>query len=216
MEAIAFTQKIPASPSETSRRRSFLRDDFPVIERASIVFVLCAIISAILIAGSQFLLDSQLEAVQHFQAHARKTKELFDQVTIEKNEIQTFQPKYGQLLNQGFIGPEKRLDWIESIQSIQKTADLMPINYEIAEQQSFQLDPSIDAGSLALHGSKMTVKINLLHEMDLINFLDGLKAHQVIDLQNCFIKRLAVTDTVNVTPRLSAECTLYWITLDKK
>jgi len=130
--------------------------------------------------------------------------------------MQDFQPKYLQLIDHGFVGPEQRLSWVENIQRIQSAAELLPISYAIAEQQKIQLDSARDTGSLELRGSKMELKMRLLHEMDLLVFLDKLKSGQYFDLQSCSIKRLQDYNPYKLDELLDAECTLYWITLDKR
>lgn len=215
----ASTDKNKAAAKGASKEAAgfvaFLRNDFPTIRNASIVFLLCLAIGAGLIISSQTLLASKQDAIVQGQAVKNQAREKYNQVNNEKREIQDFQPKYVQLTAQGFVGTEQRLDWIEQIQRIQKQALLQPINYEIAQQHPFQVDPAIDMGTLELRGSKMVVKMNLLHELDLFNFLDGLNSNQAYDLQNCTLKRLADSGSTKLTPLLSAECSLYWITIGK-
>ncbi len=198
-----------------ARQYSFLRDEFPMIRRATLTFILCAIIGTALIFSTQYMLDKQVEIFNRAQALQNSTREQYRQAENEKREILDNQPKYLPLTTQHFIGPELRLDWIESIQAIQKAATLQPLDYEIAPQQLFVVDPAIDMAGLELRGSKMTVKMNLLHEMELFRFLDGLQARQLYDLQSCHLKRNENGDSTRITPMLYAECSLIWITMGK-
>jgi hypothetical protein len=222
VETLIMAQKPPppkgnqASGKEAPRVRSFLLDDFPFIRRACIVFFVCVAIGAALVIGSGFLLEKQLDAKSRAQPLDNEAREKYSQAENEKREIHDFQPKYMELIAKGFIGEEKRLDWMESINRIQQQRALLPINYEISAQQVFPADPSMETGVMELHGSKMLVKMNLLHEMDLLNFLNDLKTKQAYSLHDCSIKRLKVNPLDQLAPRLYAECTLYWITLGKR
>ncbi|MET3120451.1 hypothetical protein AAKU67_000029 [Oxalobacteraceae bacterium GrIS 2.11] len=203
----------PAKAAGAPHQRSFMRDDFPVIRRACIAFVLSLAIGAGAVLGSQSVLESQLEAVAKAQSEENQMRDKRMQAENEQRDMQDFQPKYMQLTAQGFVGTEKRLDWIESIQSIQKKSHLQPISYEIGEQQLFQVDPAVDTGTLELRGSRMLVKMDLMHEADLLLFLDRLNAGQAYDLQKCVIKRLGMPDPLKLAPLLNAECELLWITI---
>jgi hypothetical protein len=205
-----------AGDKEPPRVHSFMRDDFPAIRKATVIFLLCIVIGAALVTGSQYLLDNQLEAVAQAQAQDNKSRDTLRQAENERDDMRDFQPKFMQLAARGFVGTEKRLDWMESILAIQKNARLQPINYEISEQQIFQVDPSIAMGALELRGSKMLVKMNLLHEVDLLVFLDELKKGQLYDLQNCTITRLPEPAPGKLAPLLSAECALYWVTIGQQ
>jgi hypothetical protein len=196
--------------------RSFLRDDFPTIRRASLIFLSTVVLGAGLVFATQFLLDQQDAAVSNAQIQQNKTREMYLQAENELSEIHEFQPKYKQLVAQGFVGPERRLDWIESIRAVQKKATLEPINYEIAAQTVYQVDPQIDTGTLELRGSQMHLKMELIHEMDLINLLDGIKRNQIVDLQSCVIKRLPVQEDAELPTLLEGECNLVWLTMGKR
>jgi hypothetical protein len=206
-----------AAAKDAPRKRSFLRDDFPAIRRASITFLISILVGAAFVFGSAYLLQNRLEANAQAQPLDNQAREKYTRAENEMREIQDFQPIYIQLMAKGVIGEEKRLDWMEEIKHIQEQRTLLPINYEISAQQPFQVDPTFDTGMLELRGSKMLVKMNLWHEMDLLNFLDDLRAKQFYSLHACEIKRSGTSgNDRKLTPRLSAECTLYWITLGQR
>lgn len=207
--------KNKASTQETLHKWSFFRDEFPVIRKASIVFFTCFLIGLAMVSSSQLFLKNQVTAMQEAQSQEIKSQEKYRIAIDEKREIKDYQAQYNQLASKGFVGLEKRLDLIESIDSIQKDAALLPVNYEISEERLFQVDPSIGMETFELRGSKVVVKMNLLHELDLMHFLDNLRASHVVGLQNCHITRLTNTIPGRLTPRLHAECTLYWITISK-
>lgn len=205
-----------AKEKDAPRARSFMRDDFPFIRKASLTLLACIVLGAGLVVGSEYFLERQ----QTIKATAKplddQAREKYMQAENERREIHDFQRKYMQLFKKGFIGDEKRLDWIEGIKHIQEQRALLSIHYEISAQQAFQEDPTMETGALELRGSKMQVKMNLLHEMDLLNFLGDLKSIQAYSLQDCNIKRVKLNVQEKLSPRLYAECSLYWITLGKR
>jgi hypothetical protein len=203
-------------PKEVPRARSFLRDDFPFIRNASITLLVCILIAAALVSGSEYMFKKEIQAKAAVQPIYDQAREKYLRAENEKREIHDFQPKYKQLIAKGFIGEEKRLDWMEGIKRIQAERALPPIEYEISAQQPFQEDPTLETGALELRASKMAVKMSLLHEVDLLDFLDDLKSTQAYALHDCNIKRARFNIQDKLASRLYAECSLYWITLGRR
>ncbi|MBS0307733.1 MAG: hypothetical protein JSS58_02065 [Proteobacteria bacterium] len=202
---------------DAPQQRSFKRDDFPYIRKASIILAACLAISILTVSGSTYFLANQKKAKDAEQALNTQTNEKTTEAEHQKRDIHDFQPKYVQLVKRGFVGEERRLEWVESIKKIQETRKLLPIDYEISPQQSFQLDPAmpLQLGDLELHGSKMHITIQLLHEMDLLNFFRDLKTMQIYALNNCAITPPSAPTNDALSPSLTAECSLYWITVGK-
>lgn len=214
------TSPSPIAKSTTAALRSgapardFWQDDFPYIRKASITLGICLAIGGALAGASAWLLAHQKAALNQAQALHSQAQAQLTQAETEKREIRDFQPKYNQLLARGFIGEEKRLDWIERIQRIQQQRLLLPIAYQISPQQPFALDGIVPTGELELRGSTMQVTMDLLHEMDLINFLRDLRPHEPYVLTECTIRPAQSSQTPNtLTPSLSAACTIAWLTL---
>jgi hypothetical protein len=111
------------------------------------------------------------------------------------------------------VGPENRLAMVESIQAIQKTYGILPITFTLLPQQAVAVDPALLEPPLALNASGMQLRMELLHEMDLINFFRDLKARGFFTVRECKIVSLGEVPAESETARLSAECTLYWLSV---
>jgi hypothetical protein len=196
--------------------RSFMHNDFPFIRRASVILLCCIAAGAVIVGSSTFFLKQQIAAKDAAQPLENQTREKLHQAEIEKQEIYEYQPKYKQLIGKGFVGDEKRLDWMENIKHIQERHRLPPITYEISSQQAFVMDSTIDTGTLELHGSRIRIKMHLLHELDFLNFINDLKIVHSYSLNNCNIKRTNVNLEDKREPRLYTECELFWITLGRR
>lgn len=134
-------------------------------------------------------------------------------VDNEKRDIRNFQPRYVELLARGLIGDEKRLEWVDAIRQAQEQHKLPPLSYEIEPQQTVRVESALDLGDYELHGSRMRLHMDLLHEMDLFNFFDDLRQRSFVAVQDCSIRRLGVAAGALGAPTLGADCTLNWITL---
>jgi hypothetical protein len=133
----------------------------------------------------------------------------------EKEEIRQYQPQFVELRRRGLVGPERRLDWVEAIRQIQEQRRLLPLSYEIEVQQPYRLETTLPTGDYALLGSRMVLHMDLLHELDLLNFLADLRLTGTFAVQDCVIRRAAGAAPVAgvLAPTLNADCTLNWLTL---
>ncbi|WP_051293743.1 hypothetical protein [Pseudoduganella violaceinigra] len=133
----------------------------------------------------------------------------------EKEEIRLYQPQFIELRRRGLVGPERRLDWVEAIRQIQEQRRLLPLTYEIEVQQPYKLETALPTGDYAMLGSRMALHMDLLHELDLLNFLADLRQAGTFAVQDCVIRRSAGAAPAPgaPAPTLNADCTLNWLTL---
>nr|WP_315398952.1 hypothetical protein [uncultured Duganella sp.] len=134
-------------------------------------------------------------------------------VDNEKRDIRDFQQRYIELRQRGLIGEERRLEWVDAIRETQERRKLLPLSYEVDPQQPVRLESALDLGDYQLQGSRMRLHMDLLHEMDLFDFLADLHDRGFFAVQDCSIKRLAAAAGAPGGPTLGADCTLNWITM---
>lgn len=144
---------------------------------------------------------SEREAALRQRLHAREEAE-----TIRAN-IATFH----NLQTRGVLGQERRLDWVERLNAIRDARRLPSLRYELAPQ----IHGSSDAAASGIMISPMKATFGLLHEQDLIGFLDDLQTTvpAIVRTRHCHIARSNPSDTTTNGALLSAECDLDWITL---
>ncbi|BAN34415.1 hypothetical protein SCD_n00568 [Sulfuricella denitrificans skB26] len=196
-------------------KRSFIKDDFPLIRKALIVLIASLLLSTALVIAGRTILAKQQDDMAQTQGQRNDANNKRRQAENDKQEIQDYQPKFVSLRERGFVGEERRLDWIEHIQHIRESRKLLPITYEISAQQVFQVGQEVPIGDLELRGSKMTFQMKLLHEGDLLNFLDDLKHKGFYTAQECLVKRAGLEPESAYLP-LIAECSIYWLTLGEQ
>lgn len=135
----------------------------------------------------------------------------------EEQELRATAARFRELEQRGIIGDERRLDWVEQIRRIRDHRKLFDLQYEIAPQKP--LDAAAAAGSYRFMASPMRLTLQLLHEGDLLGFLDDLAAQAPAHLrtQRCAVDRLPPPPTppAGTSPQLRAECDLDWITIRK-
>jgi len=135
---------------------------------------------------------------------------------LEKETIIQYLPKYNELLASGFIGEERRIEWIETLRQIHAQHKLFSIDYSIGLQERYKPSFLPNLGNFRLNRSVMSLKLDMLHEGDLLALLDGLHEQTTpFIVRDCEIKRPigAVVNTKNITSNMQANCEIDWLTL---
>lgn len=191
--------------------------DIGLVRPAALMFA-AALAGAVAVVGIShwFSANEQASTLQARQDRDNAARQIAD-VETQKLDLQRYRDRFAQLQALGLTGEERRLDWVVAIKQIQQARKLLGISYEIEPQQVFRLDGAVDTGDYQLRGSKMTLHMDLLHEMDLLTFLDDLKRRGFFTVQHCAVKRGGMTaDTSQGQgPGLIADCTLVWLSLAK-
>lgn len=194
---------------------TFLKDGLPLI-RNTLTFLALSIALGGTVGGASRVLMLKLQtSMNAAQAQRNDARNKLLQAEKEKNEIQAYQPRYLALRERGFLGEERRLDWMEYIRQIRENRKLLPVGYEISARQAFQDNPAV-AGNLELRGSRIRLRMGLLHELDLFNFLDDLSEKGFYTAQECTVKRTSTATEDPQSPKLDAECILYWLTIGER
>jgi hypothetical protein len=188
------------------------RDDFkhlqvPIIVAAALVLVGAATVAAMYKWTAQVKLQSVSAQMARNEADGRLAR-----ATEEEREIRLNILQYRRLAERGIIGEEQRLDWIERLATIKASRRLFDIHYDIAQQR--KLDSTPTAGPVVMV-SKMDLKVPLLHEGDLFNLLNDLRAtpRGYFQVKKCGIARSAAVDRKVLAPTLTATCELDFFTI---
>jgi hypothetical protein len=127
-----------------------------------------------------------------------------------------------ELRTSGVIGQEERLDWVEQISRIKARRRLLDVQYELSPQHPVD-DALLPGGPLAgeheFMSSTMSLRMTLLHEDDLLGFLDELRraVHAHLLVRECVIDRSAPPPGApGLAGQLRSACTIEWITLRER
>ncbi|MCX7180033.1 MAG: hypothetical protein NTX56_15145, partial [Proteobacteria bacterium] len=98
-----------------------------------------------------------------------KRTEIQGKLANARNEEQELREKFARYENieaRGYIGGERRLDWVEQIRKIKTTRKLLDVQYELTPQQLMESNSS----GYDFMISTMRLQMQLLHEEDLLVF----------------------------------------------
>lgn len=155
-------------------------------------------------------------ALQTQQNLLNQARQKYQSSGLEKETITQYLPIYNDLLASGFIGEERRIEWIENLRQIHAQYRLFSIDYSIGLQENYKPSFLSNLGSFKLNRSVMKLNLDMLHEGDLLALLDGLQEQTTpFIVRDCEITRPigAVMNTRNMTANLKAACEIDWLTL---
>ena len=180
--------------------------------RAPLMFFLIAVLISLIwwVGTWQYAraLENEQNAAQRSLGAARAQLE---NARTHRKYFGENQAMYGELKNKGLFDQQKRLDWIELVTQLRDRHQIFSVDYSIAAQKSFT-----DAvANLPVLASKIDLKISLLHEQDLLNFLAEFqqRAPGIFLLDACRLHRDADAANATAIPNIDANCTMQWITL---
>jgi len=136
--------------------------------------------------------------------------------TEEEREIKANLQQYQALAARGIIGEEKRLDWVDTITAIKNERRLFNIGYSIEPQRELDYPGFGAGGGVNFVASRVKMEIQLLHEEDLLNFIDDLnkRGKSYLSARSCVVQRAdRGSGGTTLAPRLQADCVFDLITI---
>ena len=184
---------------------------FPIIGLGAALILVGVLVSF----ADQYRLKNET-ALQTQQNSLNQARQKYQSSGLEKETIIQYLPVYNQLLASGFIGEEHRIEWIETLRQIHAQHKLFSIDYSIGLQENYKPRFLPNLGNFTLHRSIMSLKLDMLHEGDLLALLDGLHEQTTPNMvRDCEIKRPinAVVNIKTIAANMQANCEIDWLTL---
>jgi hypothetical protein len=175
-----------------------------------VVVVVC------IVFAQQYKADQE-QALLTQQNQLNAARQRYQSSGLEKEIITEFLPQYQALINKGFVGEERRIEWVERLREQHKNHKLFGIKYSIKQQEKYTHAFATNLGGFTLSRSIMQFELDMLHEGDLLQLtesLSGANAAALI-LRDCEITRLNEGGALSaqLTANLHAQCELDWLTL---
>ena len=144
-------------------------------------------------------------------------RQRFQSSGMEKDTIIRYLPQYQALISKGFIGEERRIEWVDELRAQHQLHKLFGIKYSISQQEVFKPTFAPNLGGFTMHRSVMKINLDMLHEGDILQLTESLSAKNTSPfiLRDCEITRLGSSGNLSsqLVANLHAQCELDWITL---
>jgi hypothetical protein len=191
--------------------------DFASMRLPMAVLVAVLVASVLLIKSSSIQHATAVAQLRSQDKALKEARERHERSGLERQAIQEYLPGYRSLQQEGLVGEEQRIEWIESLRAANKQAGLFGVAYQIEARKPFSLAGLDSVAAQYVHQTPMKLSFGVVHEGDLMRFLEtlGTQKSGLFLIKRCAISRLARND--NPGPRqanLNAECDLAWLTID--
>lgn len=193
--------------------------DFKRLQWAIAMLVIMAAAGGGALWSTQQLKKSSEKAFKEAVAARADIQTRLARARDEQAELRDKIGRFEALKARGYIGPERRLDWIEAIARIKAARRISKLDFDFAPQRPVEaglLPGGAAAGGFQIMASRMQLQVHLLHEGELLVLLQDIRnaVQALIQVRSCSIDRIAPgAATRGSNAQLKAECTLEWITL---
>ena len=191
--------------------------DWLKLQTPLVMLGLVLMLIALMLAFAQNYNTAQEQLLQSQQNLLNAARQRYQSSGMEKETIKEYLPQYQALINKGFVGEERRIEWVEALREQHKSNKLFGIKYSISQQQEYKPSFAPSAGGFMLHRSIMKLDLDMLHEGDILKLTESLSAENTAPfmLRDCEITRLNAGGALSnqLIANLHAQCELDWLTM---
>lgn len=193
------------------------KHDWQKLQKPLLALVAAGIVVIPLFGFSQYYSMQQEQALQSQQNLLNAARQRYQSSGAEKEMITEYLPKYQALIAKGFVGEERRIEWVENLREQHKNNKLFGIKYSISHQEKYAPAFLANLGGFTLNRSVMKLELDMLHEGDLLQLTEALSSKNSAPyiLRDCAITRLNSGGALSnqLVANLHAQCELDWLTL---
>mgnify|MGYP001813132836 CR=1 FL=1 len=175
--------------------------------------------AALVVAGYQYE-AAQQEDYDKAVGELRATHKRYSNLVRDLELIEQYRSLYNEYKASGLVGKERRLSWVESLQSANQVLRLPTLTYNLLPQEDFKRPNFTVKRDVVVKSSPMDLTIGMLHEEDLFALLEVLRQSitSLFTVDSCSITRsTAIGRSLDTKkPNLRTRCTIRWVTIDAK
>ena len=194
--------------------------DWLYLRRPLIMLGAAILMAAALIFAGYHYETAQQEAYDQAVGELRITHKRYSNLVRDLELIEQYRNLYNEYKASGLVGKERRLSWVESLQSTNQVLRLPTLTYNLQPQENFKRPDLKVKRDVVVKSSPMELSIGMLHEEDLFALLEVLRQsiRSLFTVDSCSISRRTGIDRSLDTkkPNLRTRCTIRWVTIDAK
>ena len=194
--------------------------DWRYLQLPLIMFGLSMIVAAAVAFIGQQYEAMQIEKYESAVSTLRTTHKRYSVMVNDIALLDQYRNLYSDYKESGLVGKERRLSWIESLESTNQVLKLPVLTYSLLPQEKF-IRPGLRVDNdVEMNSSPMELSMGLLHEEDLLAVLEGLRLSikNLFTVESCSLTRnSSIGASLNTKgTNLTSKCTIRWVTIDVK
>lgn len=173
---------------------------------------------AAIVAGSHWYLERERRENVTAGQRMQEARTRVDSARRERENLQASAEVFRTLVDRGLLQSERRLDMVELVNSLRTRHQLFALDYEIGPQRILTLGGNRVFNSVDVLASRVKLRARALHEGDVLEFINelGTSRQGFYAVDRCTMRRIEVSESEGLRPRVEADCALEWITLKEK
>jgi len=190
--------------------------DWSILRGSLILLIVSTLVAGAALNASYRFWSKQDTVLKRASVALSSARGQFHALDEEEDIIATYLPRYASLEEEGIIGREHRLDWIDVLRETARTVKVPSLEYAIEAQRPFDVGWDLKVGDYSVYASSMRLTLGLLHEGDLTRFLAGLtkNAPGLFGVTGCDMARGVETiSSQSLDSNVNATCVLKFITI---
>lgn len=191
------------------------RVDWSCFRKAAVILAVCCTTSIAMTMLSYSFAEQKHLQNKDSQAQLNQMKARYQDAVNQQQLVELYYEDYKKLEQQGFIGDERRLEWVETLRTITERK-VTTIGYNIKALKPYKPNYKLNTKLFRINTSEMILQMDLLHERDLLDIFSELNRRTVgvYDIKKCDLtmagkKIIYQANAANI----KAECTLNWFTI---
>ena len=191
--------------------------DLSSLRRGALVPVV-ALLAGLILWGTTTAYRSRVEhALAAEQQSLASLEQERRDLTSRRDAQRQFAATYQRLADEGLIGRDQRLQWVQALRDRATTLGLPYVRYSTGPERPFEAPWLVPGMSAPVMSSTMEVQVGLVHELDLFRLLDKLRSSPgLFHVRTCTLERMArealpEPDKAN----LSGTCQLDWFSIPR-
>lgn len=195
--------------------------DFALLRWNIAALSAAAIIGSVIFYSSNIYVENAKSEMQKARNESNDARRRLSAAVDDRENMSIYADEYGALSQLNIIGDDRRLDWMEDMESLRRMNLVIDFSYQISPQKIYTPKPPISSGNFEIRYSEMKLHFELLHEVQLVNFFNAMTndIRGWYQLEGCSMQRKSGKSTDNEMarpPQLTAECSGGWITLKNR
>jgi hypothetical protein len=177
--------------------------------------VICLVVASSMLYASLYFKKQMKQEFARNDARFKSISQRYLAVDEEEKLITEYYPKFIELYNNGVIGKEQRLNWIEVLRRLTSEMKLPRLSYQIESQQPYTPGYSVKMGEFKVYSSKMNLDMALMHEGDLFTVIEELEKKAKGDFApaSCNMQSMSAIVEEPDAANITVSCELRWYTI---
>ena len=192
--------------------------EWSMLRGALIGLAIALAVAGGMLGVSYRLSESAENSLQRAHTERRIARDKYRTIDEEEAMIEDYYPRFQALEDQGIIGAERRLNWIENLRRADEALKLPRLAYSINSRELFTADFPLADGAFRPYASRMTLTLGLLHGQDLFALLDSLdqSTQGLYSVDFCdLVRQRDSPGTSGTEVHVTGMCQLRWYTIKK-